>query len=83
MYCCRFTIRQSLFFVACCCSWLVCWTYLCSLCFLVQQCQPRQVLQEGVGGVKHLGQEVETFLFVVVENLDKKKKKKKYSYKVS
>lgn len=57
-------------FVACCCCWLVDWTYLCSLGFLVQQCQPRQVLQEGVGGVKHLGQEVETFLFVVVQNLD-------------
>lgn len=49
-----------------------CVVYLCSLCLLVQQCQPRQILQEWVGRIKNLGQEVETFPLVVVQDLDKK-----------
>lgn len=44
--------------------------YLCCLSLLVQQRQPRQVFQERVGGVKNLGQEVETFPLVVIQDLD-------------
>lgn len=46
--------------------------YLCSLRFLVQQRQPRQIFQEGVGGIENLGQEVEAFPLIVVQNLDRK-----------
>lgn len=47
--------------------------YLCCLCLLVQQCQPRQVFQERVGRIKNLGQEVETFPLIVVQDLGEKK----------
>lgn len=45
-------------------------TYLCSLCLLVQQRQPRQVFQEGVGRIENLGQEVEAFSLIVVQDLN-------------
>lgn len=42
----------------------------------MQQRQPCQVFQERVGGIKNLGQEVETFPLVVIQDLDGKKKKR-------
>lgn len=56
-----------------CTSVYECVIYLCSLCLLVQQCQSCQVFQEWVRRIKNLGQEVETFPLIVVQDLDKKK----------
>lgn len=50
--------------------------YLCCLGLLVQQRQSCQVFQERVGRIKNLGQKIEAFPFIVVQNLDKKKGRK-------